>query len=116
VNRYELLIMSKAELSADDQAKLKGDVEKAITEKKGKVLDYREMGKRSLSYPINHRTEANYSQIELELDPAETATLSRWLTLNPKIIRALITRKDPNAPTLTPSPSCHRSRLPWSRR
>jgi small subunit ribosomal protein S6 len=95
LTRYEILILLKASLTRDEVDQFKEELKQWVESQKGKIVDYRDMGKRSLAYPINHKTDAVYLNIEVELVPGTANEASRLLGLNSKVIRSLVTKQSP---------------------
>ena len=76
--------------SEEDVDKLTKKVCQLVESSKGKVTSSSLMGKKALSYPINHIKEASYVMVGFELEASAIKEFSGKLKLEENIIRFLV--------------------------
>ena len=101
--RYEILILTVPEITADEAAAVEKQVDKVITDSQGKVLSYERWGKYRLAYPVRNYDYGIYYLVRFDVDDAHKDALLRELkTLSQVkfvdlIMRHIIVALDPNA-------------------
>ncbi len=88
---YELTLIQRISLNTDEEKKLMDSVQKLLSEG-GKILQVKDMGKRTLSYPIKKEKEGNYKLLILEASGKEINSLSSKLNLDERILRYLFVK------------------------
>lgn len=74
-------------------AKVFEEIKKFI-ESIGKILESKDLGKKTFAYPIVKEKEGNYWLITFEIDSKETKDLFQKLKMNEAILRYLLIRKE----------------------
>ena len=94
MNKYELAIVLSAAL--DDEAKnaslekIKGDIERFG----GTISNVNDWGKKKLAYEIKKMSEAYYTFIKFEADPACPAKVEENLRLMEQVLRFLCVKEE----------------------
>src|SRR5688500_12770337 len=79
---------------ADKITKLNDAVGKLIEKQGGTVVRMDDIGRRTLAYPIEKKTEGHYVLFEIEGSGQEIAELERRMRVNDMIIRYMTVRVD----------------------
>lgn len=94
MNKYSLVILIGAGLTAEARDKFMEKMEKTVKALKGKVGKVTEMGKKQLAYRIKDQPEAVFWEMALELPPKSVIELDKKLTIDKEVIRHLLCRQD----------------------
>ena len=94
MTKYEIMFIVKATLDDDKQKKFVSEVQKLITDNKGKVIEFKEMGRKKLAYPINDEVSGFYYLMNVEANAATIKEFDRKLRINENNIRHLILKKE----------------------
>lgn len=65
--RYEILMLSIPEITADESKKIESDIDYIIDQSKGAVISYERWGKYKLAYPIDHHEYGIYFLARFEV-------------------------------------------------
>ena len=87
MNKYELVLIFKPELSEEDRNTVFSRIQQVIDE----VHDW---GKRKLAYEINYIKEGYYYIVNFDLDPQFVKEIERRCRLFDQIIRYMVVRVD----------------------
>jgi small subunit ribosomal protein S6 len=90
---YELAVVTRADLSDEDQATQLATIQGWIETAGGKVLQVDRWGRRRLAYPIAKQRDGYYAIMKAELPPNAPADLERNLRIAENVLRYLITRE-----------------------
>ena len=88
-NVYEMMLISKADVSGEDEKKLLKNIDK-ILEDKGKISHSESLGKRELSYSIKKQTQGIYWLFKLNIIPLQVKNISDKLRMDEDILRYII--------------------------
>ena len=94
MTKYEVMFIVKTtleEATVKNTVKLLTDV---VTEMNGKIESTKEMGQRTLAYPINKEVSGFYYVLRIEANNDAIAELDRKARLNENIIRHQIIKLD----------------------
>ena len=91
---YEVMYIVDPETPADRVAKLNEAVGKVIEKEGGTVVRMDDIGRRTLAYPIEKKTEGYYVLFEIDGSGQEIAELERRMRVNDMIIRFITIRVD----------------------
>jgi small subunit ribosomal protein S6 len=94
MQRYEVVVIIRTELSEEDRATLLETVKSWITDKGGTIEQVDQWGRRRLAYPIAKQRDGYYVLIKTSSDPSVINELERNLRLTENILRFLITRAE----------------------
>ena len=98
LRRYEALLLTVPELTADEGKSLHGELEGAIKDAKGMVISNERWGKYKLAYPVKNHEYGIYYLVRFEIQPGTTVvedikSLFR-VKLSDTVMRAVITQLD----------------------
>jgi small subunit ribosomal protein S6 len=112
---YDLILMLDTGADAPLRAKLVADARAAI-EAQGELLRHDEWGTRALTYPIEHRTDAEYHLLQFHAATPELLRgLERSLRIADGIVRFRIVKLKPGtpaAPDMSAAAAARRSEAP----
>lgn len=91
---YEVVFIVNAEMGEEDATRLSEGFQQIVRDQGGEITKAESMGRRTLAYEINHRTEGNYILFEIAGTGAEIAELERRMRVSDDVIRYLTVRVD----------------------
>ena len=94
MTKYEVMFIVKTTLDENTVKATAESLSKIITEMNGKVENTKEMGQRTLAYPINKEVNGFYYVLTVEASNEAIAELDRKARLNENIIRHQIIKLD----------------------
>ncbi len=93
MNKYELVLIFKPDLSEEDRNTVFSRIKQVIDEN-GKLEEVHDWGKRKLAYEINYIKEGYYYIVNFDLDPQFVKEIERRCRLIDQIIRYMVVRVD----------------------
>src|SRR5271154_2926753 len=100
---YDLVILLDPQAEEDTRAKIVADARAAI-EARGEFLRYDEWGVRALTYPIDHKTNAEYHLLQFHATPELLENLNRTLRIADEVVRFRIIKLAPGPPAAPEMP------------
>lgn len=94
MTKYEVMFIVKTTLDENTVKATAESLKSVITEMNGKVENTKEMGQRTLAYPINKEINGFYYVLTVEASNEAIAELDRKARLNENIIRHQIIKLD----------------------
>lgn len=94
MNKYEIMFIVKTTMESEAAQKIAANYKKVITDNKGEVTNYKEMGQRKLAYEIEKQINGFYYVMNFNANSETIKELDRRLSLDENIIRHLIIRLD----------------------
>ena len=95
INEYELVLVTRPELTEDVVQNIKSSITGFIAEQNGQVLVFDSWGQRKLAYPIQKSKYGNYYFVDFVADGSTPALLERHIKLRlGNIIRYLTVKLD----------------------
>lgn len=94
MNKYEVMFIVKATMESDAVKKTGESFKKLVTDLKGKVVDYKELGEKKLAYPIKKELHGYYFLMHIEADKDCVQEFDRKIRLDENVLRHLIIRQD----------------------
>lgn len=94
MTKYEVMFIVKSTLDENTVKATAESLSNIITEMNGKVEQTKEMGQRTLAYPINKEVNGFYYVLTVEASNEAIAELDRKARLNENIIRHQIIKLD----------------------
>lgn len=91
---YEILYIVDPETNDDDVTRLSDSFQQIITDQGGTITKSENMGRRSLAYPINRKTEGIYVLYEIDGTGREIAELERRMRVSDQVVRYITVRVD----------------------
>lgn len=92
MQKYDLTILTKTDLIGEVKDKFLSRLEQTVKALEGKVIKTNDMGKKQLAYMINKLSEANFTEIMLEVPGNAVVQLNKKLTVDRDVIRHLLVR------------------------
>lgn len=93
MNRYELGIVVKPNLSEAELSALIEKLKLLIGEQGGTVEEVNLWGKRRLAYPVDKQSEGYYAFFRFLLSPTKTHEISRVVGLTEEILRYILVKE-----------------------
>ncbi len=98
-NRYEALMLSVPEITADEIKSIEQQFNRAVTDKKGSVVSFERWGKYRLAFPVNKNEYGVYFLARFEGDDlqplvSDVKTLLE-VKLHELLMRSMISKLDP---------------------
>ena len=94
MNKYEMMFIVKATMESENVKATAENMKKVVTDLKGNVVEYKELGEKKLAYPIKKELNGYYFVMQFEASKEAEAELSRKAGLDENILRHLIVRLD----------------------
>jgi small subunit ribosomal protein S6 len=94
---YDLVILLDPQVEEPARAKIVADARAAI-ETQGEFLRHDAWGVRALTYPIDHKTSAEYHLLQFHSTPELLETLNRTLRIADEVVRFRIIKLAPGTP------------------
>lgn len=97
VSRYEVLILTVPEITADESKNIETQFDRVIKEAKGTVISFEKWGKYKLAYPIRRNDYGIYFLARFEVEHAQVESVKSLLALKfyELIMRHMILQLDP---------------------
>ncbi len=94
MNKYEIMFIVKATMEKEEVSKTADAMKKIITDEKGIVLEFKELGEKKFAYPIKKEINGYYYLMQVEAPKEAEAEFNRKALLDENIIRHLIIKLD----------------------
>ena len=92
---YELMVISRGNLSEDAVTTNIDRFTRLIGERGGRVDNVDHWGKRRFAYEINHMTDGFYTVVDFTIDGAGLTEVERQLRLADEVVRHKVVRPAP---------------------
>ncbi len=93
MTKYEIMFIVKTTME-DDEIKKTADGVKALISGKSKVIEFKDLGKKKLAYPIKKEISGNYFLMNVEASHDVIAEFDRKIRINEKVLRHLVIKLD----------------------
>ena len=90
MTKYEIMFIVKATMEEDAIKKTSEEVQKLINIKPSKVIEFKEMGRKKLAYPINKEVSGYYFVMTVEATHDTIKEFDRKVSINENVLRHLI--------------------------
>jgi len=90
MTKYEIMFIVKATLEEEKIKSVSDELQKLINKKPSKVIEFKEMGRKKLAYPINKEVSGYYYVMTVEADHDTIKEFDRKAFINENVIRHLI--------------------------
>ncbi len=94
MNKYEMMFIVKATMESDQVKKTAESIKNIVTDLKGNVVEFKELGEKKLAYPINKEINGYYYVMTIEATKELEAELNRKTNLDENVLRHLIVKLD----------------------
>ena len=93
MTKYEIMFIVKTTME-DDKIKAASETVKSLISGNSKVIEFKDLGKKKLAYPIKKEIGGNYFLMTVEASHDVIAEFDRKIRINEDILRHLIIRLD----------------------
>ena len=90
MTKYEIMFIVKTTMEEADIKKTAEDIQKLINIKPSKVIEFKEMGRKKLAYPIKKEVSGYYYVMTVEATHETIKEFDRKVSINEKVLRHLI--------------------------
>ena len=94
MNKYEMMFIVKATMESENVKATAENIKKVVTDLKGNVVEYKELGEKKLAYPIKKELTGFYFVVNFNADNETVAELDRKARIDEAVIRHMIIRLD----------------------
>lgn len=94
MKKYEVMFIVKSAQESADIKKCAESMKTVVTDNKGKVVEFNELGEKKLAYAIKKEISGYYYVMVIEADNTAISELDRKASINENILRHLIIRLD----------------------
>jgi small subunit ribosomal protein S6 len=94
MDRYEIMFIVKNTIEDEAVKAVADSLQGIITTDKGKIIEFKEMGKRKLAYPINKELTGTYFVMTVEAKHSTIKEFDRKVLINENVLRHLIIKKE----------------------
>lgn len=90
MTKYEIMFIVKSTMEEDKIKKVSEDLQKLLNTKTSKVIEFKEMGRKKLAYPIKKEISGYYYVMTVEADKDSIHEFDRKVSINENVLRHLI--------------------------
>ena len=94
MDKYEIMFIVKNTIEDEIVKKTADSLKELITNDKGNIIDFKEMGKRKLAYPIKKEVTGTYYVMTVEANHDTIKEFNRKVSINENVLRHLIIKKE----------------------
>ena len=94
MDRYEIMFIVKNTIEEEKVKKIADSLKDLITNDKGNIIDFKEIGKRKLAYPIKKEVTGTYYVMTVEANHDTIKEFSRKVSINENVLRHLVIKKE----------------------
>ena len=94
MENYEIMFIVKNTIDDDANKKVADTLQELITKDKGKIIEFKEMGKRKLAYPIKKELTGTYYVMTVSCAHETIKEFDRKVLINENVLRHLIIKKE----------------------
>ena len=94
MNKYEIMFIVRAAEESTNITKTADTYKSLISELKGKVVEFKELGQKKLAYPIKKELNGYYYVMQVEASVEAIHEFDRKISLDESVLRHLIIRQE----------------------
>lgn len=94
MNNYEIMFIVKSTIEKDEVSRVADYLKKVITDNKGKIESFKELGQKELAYPIKKEISGYYFLVNLSASAEAIKEFDRKALIEENLIRHLIINLD----------------------
>lgn len=94
MTKYEIMFIVKSTLDESTLASITKEVQGLINNNNSKVIEFKDLGRKKLAYPINKEVSGFYYLMNVEASKDVIQEFDRKLRINENILRHLILKKE----------------------
>ena len=93
MTKYEIMFIVKTNMEDAEIAKVADAAKKLISKDKSKVIEFKDLGKKKLAYPIKKEVSGAYYLMNVEATKEVIAEFDRKCLINENVLRHLIIKE-----------------------
>ena len=90
MTKYEIMFIVKSTMEEEAIKAVSDELQKLINKKPSKVIEFKEMGRKKLAYPIKKEVSGYYYVMTVEADNETIKEFDRKVSINENVLRHLI--------------------------
>ena len=90
MTKYEIMFIVKATMEEEQIKGVSDELQKLINKKPSKVIEFKEMGRKKLAYPIKKEVSGYYFVMTVEADNETIKEFDRKVLINENVLTHLI--------------------------
>ena len=94
MNKYEIMFIVKTTIDEEEVKKSSENLKSIITDMKGKIIEFKELGQKQLAYPIKKQITGFYYLLICEANSEIINEFERIAKIDENILRHLIINLD----------------------
>ncbi len=94
MNKYEIMFIVKNTVDKSLVKKSVDALKSVVTDMKGEIIQFKELGQKALAYPIKKEISGFYYLLVCKADPATIAEFDRKAGIDENLLRHLTIRLD----------------------
>ena len=94
MTNYEIMFIVRSTLDEKALEEISKEAQKLITSDKGKVIEFKDLGRKKLAYEIDKEVSAFYYLMNVEAKKETIQEFDRKFRINEKVLRHLILKKE----------------------
>lgn len=94
MDKYEIMFIIKNTIEDAEVVKVADSLKELITSDKGQIIEFKEMGKRKLAYPIKKELTGTYYVMSVEANHDTIKEFDRKVLINENVLRHLVIKKE----------------------
>ena len=94
MEKYEVMFIVRNTIEDDAIKAVADSLQGIITTGKGKIIEFKEMGKRKLAYPIKKELTGTYYVMTVEANHDTIKEFDRKVLINENVLRHLVIKKE----------------------
>ena len=94
MNKYEIMFIVKTTIDEVAIKNAANSLKSIITDMKGELIDFKEIGQKALAYPINKEVSGFYYVLTCNIDAETVAEFDRKARIDENVLRHLILKLD----------------------
>jgi len=110
MNTYQLTIHFSPQLSKEKSEQLQSEIIDQIEKRGGSLIEKNSISKVQLNYTISDFSQAVLWDIDIKLSGDKVQKIKTYLADQPKVLRAMVTRKDGAEKKKRPSPGTKKNK------
>lgn len=94
MDKYEIMFIIKNTIEDAEVVKVAESLKDLILNDKGTIIEFKEMGKRKLAYPIKKELTGTYYVMNVEASHDTIKEFDRKVLINENVLRHLVIKKE----------------------
>lgn len=94
MNNYEIMFIVKSTIEKEEVSKVADYLKKVVTDNKGKVNSFKDLGQKQLAYPVKKEVNGYYYLMEVSASTEAVKEFDRKASIEENLLRYLIINLD----------------------